>query len=465
MTSSDVVRDAACAAVWWEVSSAPLHRLLDSDHPAALEGIKQALADGADWWGAAPMIGLFTIDEIGQAELGEQLLRVKEASIERERRADQATGGVGGGRAGNQRRSSQQQGSGDSAVAPGPLGRGQGALAALLHEPREEGDSQIASEAFHLARQVSSLTQDEQEDLKRRLDEWWPDKPFSETVSRTSDTSWSIEDRAASWLWLGPGLDMPISAERWPQLATCGVLAANHQTWLQRYATADAMREAAELLEAPELERWLQLLGVCSEPTPEEVFTQIAEHARSARSDHELALLAQQMVRSGNESAARGLAEAYPAFAAALRPALAANGEVEIQRDLLRELLARVRGGERPRREEAYWLTGLRDEAVLPELFELLRLVWESQPRGTDRDWFHYDLVNPVITAIAAIGGEGAVRGYDDLIAGGSVLRWLRPQRAELAQAIIDSVGLSVADTAAQAAGVPILNRDEPEPV
>lgn len=76
---------------------------------------------------------------------------------------------------------------------------------------------------------------------------------------------------------------------------------------------------------------------------------------------------------------------------------------------------------------------------------------------GCDMGWYNYDVINPTVNAIIAIGGEAAVAGYDELLAEDAQLRWMRNQRDKIAESILRMDGLE----AARAAGVPALSSGE----
>jgi hypothetical protein len=104
---------------------------------------------------------------------------------------------------------------------------------------------------------------------------------------------------------------------------------------------------------------------------------------------------------------------------------------------LLDELTKTLRKGKRTDRDEAEWLDGVRDEGLLPLLFDALTValrIDDDSPFG----------VSGVIgRAIYRIGGEEAVHMYDELIASSdeSRFRFLRLQRDEIVQAELRTAG------------------------
>jgi hypothetical protein len=98
------------------------------------------------------------------------------------------------------------------------------------------------------------------------------------------------------------------------------------------------------------------------------------------------------------------------------------------------------------------------DERLLDPLFGLLSLLWEIDDRPTPRSGRGlHDVINPVIAAIQAIGGEGAIAGFDALIERAGDFRWLRYHRDQVAASVLQAAGLAAAPAAASATGVPTL--------
>lgn len=463
MPEPETVFNAAYAAVRADADSRELRELLKSDPEAALRGIKQALADGAEWWQSVELTNLFTVEDLERADVGDELIEMRRASLQREQNTAQALTEFQERQRERRRQRQAELAARYAPEATDSAGAGPGALAALLARPREHGDPWIQHDVFNLVRQVASLTDAQRQDLRQRLADWWPDKPFIETIQRGEERSFSIEPPAGAWLSLGPALDIAPSSEQWAELATCGVLGTSQRDWLRRHATSESVRAAIKLLAAREVGRWYELLGSCPPPAPSELVDKMVACAHEPASDAVHTELARSLVEAGHTDAARAMAENVPGFREALRPLLAAAGDVAEQEVLLDEMIQRLRRGGRIHREHAGWMHGISDESLLPRLFEMLRL---AVPRAHSTDeahmgWHHYDVVNPTVNAIIGIGGEAAVAGYDELLAEDPQFRWMRNQRDKIAEAVLRMDGLEAAPAAAQAAGVPVLRADE----
>jgi hypothetical protein len=463
VADAETIFNAAYAAVRADADSDELRVLLRTDPPAALRGIKQALADGAEWWQVVELTNLFTVEDLQRADVGDELLGIKRASLQRDQNTALALREIQKRQRERRRQREAELAARYAPDATGLAGTGPGALAALLTRPREHGDPWILRDAFNLVRQVSSLTVEQREDLRQRLAEWWPDKPFIETIHRSEERRFSIEDRAGAWLWLAPALDIAPNKEQWAQLATSGVIGTSQRDWLRRHASPESVRAATELLDAPDVDRWYELLGACPPPPPPEPVDKMVACAREPASDAVHAELAKELVQAGHTEAARVMGEKVAGFEDALRPLLAAAGELAEQEVLLDEMLQTLRGGGRIHRQQAEWMHGISDDSLLPRLFEILRLAVPRVQVTDDRDmgWYHYDVINPTVNAIITIGGEVAVAGYDELIREDLQFRWLRNQRDKVAESVLRMDGLEAAPTAARAAGVPALRMDE----
>jgi hypothetical protein len=108
---------------------------------------------------------------------------------------------------------------------------------------------------------------------------------------------------------------------------------------------------------------------------------------------------------------------------------------------LLETLTANLREEEQVHRDSAEWLDGVQDEALLVLLFDALGLavrVEGDSPLG---------ISGAIGRAIYRIGGDEAVRMYDELIAGSddSRFKFLRLQRDEIVQAELRMTGQACA--------------------
>ena len=128
-------------------------------------------------------------------------------------------------------------------------------------------------------------------------------------------------------------------------------------------------------------------------------------------------------------------------------------GETDAARSLLRELTDAVKAGKYRDWDDPDWLEGVSDPVLLPDLFEALRAdlqVKRDDPFGPSR-FLH--------RAILRIGGDEAIKGYDELIGASeeSRFKFLRIHRDDVVQAELRKVGQEAAADIAGALGLPVL--------
>ena len=338
-------------------------------------------------------------------------------------------------------------------------------LAALLLRSGTDAELQRHSEV--LASEVEELDETERAELFSRMDAWWPDKPFAETITPEGPKQWSQEWPASAWLRYGPKARPSLPTRHWAELATCGVLWDEQTKWLREaYTPAGAYAAVPLLAGEGRPERWDQFLSCCEDPLPNLILLALAEgldprlpEERTQR--YHLRSLARRLLDNGRGDLAGQLAAASGHFAAMLAPLLAGRGGVESQLKLAGELSRTLRESGVPGRDDLDWLSGVESERLLGVLFAILEQNWklDERPVAAVRSGYGLsDLFTPLQDAIARVGGREAVAGYDRLLARGGDFRWLRGSRARIAAAVLLADGQRYGPGAARALGLPVLD-------
>jgi hypothetical protein len=464
--TAEVVAATVQVALAWHVESDDVVRICRSDRHAALERLGEIVA-GRDigWWDAIRVAQIFTARELEGVALPQELVErvasqhAQQTTAGKEAAADATAEGKRFVREARPERE-----------VPATLGE-------LLERPESERaqiDREILGGIQRFARQVGDLTASQREALIGRLEAWWPQKPFRDTITRVSTNEWRQEGPAAAWTWIGPLARPSLTADRWAQLATCGVAMPELQRWLLETETADGAYAAIGFLAGErDPRRWWHLLACCRDPLPNALLLACSESVDVSAdpSDeegvvHQLAEIGHRFLGNDREDLARSLAVRVPAFGEALMPLLADAGDVSAQERLLAELTERVDGAGRPAVNELFWVTAIRSPALLPLLFGLL---WRAYPTGDASPaspprviggYEPHDIINPMVEAIAAVGGRAAVAAYDEQIAEVPYMRWLSPQRERIALELLTRDGRRFLEVAATRAGVPCLDGD-----
>jgi hypothetical protein len=82
---------------------------------------------------------------------------------------------------------------------------------------------------------------------------------------------------------------------------------------------------------------------------------------------------------------------------------------------------------------------------------------WARFDTARDRRFAPHDLINPMVEAIAAVGGRVAVASYDEQMARVLYMRWLSPQRERIALEALTQDGRRFLKAAATCPSVPCL--------
>jgi hypothetical protein len=459
------VRAAAVLSLRWGIASEEMTSFLALDRRAALDGFREVFAekDFERWWGPLP-ISFLTADELASIGAPERLVEMQRRA--EDRRREEAAG--------------IERPVEPPVQSEGPEIQKNPTLSELLTRPREQWDEIIAHHSQYYAREIPDLGEDEREDLRGRLREWWPSKPFAETITwkqRSSPgTSWSMENLPAAWIWFGPALDIDVTPQQWAELAASGVLFEEQMEWLQRKATEEGKRLLAEVCTSNTGREWQEALRATPDPLPRELIDALTSRLSHVESDYELSEIADRLANAGEQEALRSLLAVSDEFARIVRPHLAGSGDQGAIEVLLDELVEDLREGGRRSAGELPWLEGIGgQERFLEKLFECLVLAYpvdepqESRSRrGSRRGRFGvqafageiYDPVTPLMAAIRGIGGEAAVRGYDKILREHPGVAFMRLQRDAIAQAELAEEGVRAGREVLASAGLPYFPQD-----
>lgn len=432
-----------------------LIRLREADRAAALAALISVIVENdLRWYQALGFTLLFEVDELRQAGVPEEFIKRTEQRrrVEVERARLEAEGAM----------SANPEGF-DEKEEPEPT------LGELLDDRRS--DAMILHNSNYFASQVSDLNSSQLRELRRRLEQWWPEKPFAATITRTGTNSWRQEGGAAAWVWLGPAARPLLSPRQWGELATCGILFSNQSDWLKETQSLEGVYEAIEAIGSDgEPERWSQLFGACVDPLPNLLFERCADvldpeaAADPGSMGYRMASIAQRFVAIGRGDLARRLAGRLDQFAGALPPILAEHGDLVAQREMFGELKRTLDEDKLPDDHRLTWMGGVTETVMLPELFEVLRRSYKLSDRPLPRvmsGFGLHDVVNPTTETINRIGGREAVAGYDELIDTGGDFRWLGLHRDRVADAVLSRDGERFAALAAARMGLPFLGGEE----
>ena len=370
-----VVTDAAYVAAKWDSSSEILNKLAEVNRLAALKGFMAAQQDDEDRVSALMMVvDHYSIDELEEAGAPESAIERRrfqiaptEEQLAAQREANERLEIWRSERAERQAKLEQER----AEQQPPTLEE------ALARERSEVLDVNIAHNSQYFAREVKDLSPVAAEELARRLDEWWPEKPFADTITLMSPNSWRQEDSAAAWLWFGPPLDKELTPFQWAEIASCGVLFHDQTEWLKRKATEEAKQELARICTADNARVWHQALQAASDPLPGELIDAVVTNLKRATDEvYGLEYIGKRLYEAAGDEPLRSLSDVSEDFASALRPLLAKDGDQEAQLTLLGELREQLERGESPRDRTLGWLDAVDSEEALEGLFACVRLVW-----------------------------------------------------------------------------------------
>ena len=313
-------------------------------------------------------------------------------------------------------------------------------LAELLAQPAAESDATLLYNARYLSGAAAKLSEANQRRLRRRLGHWWRDGELHEAVRRTR-SGYSMSHWAAGWLFYGPAIDASLNAERWAEVAVFGPNFSDIHEWLARQHTRAGERCAADLCGARGIAAWSDLIAVVPEAPSRDLVDAMLAHARRVDDSYKLTRLGERLADLGDLATLRKLAAIGSGFAEGLLSNLAAAGDLEAQRKLLRRLRRWLARGEAKRYNEGlHWLGAVRSETMIGELIDCLRL---AQPLEGD---VHPDVIAPLRAAMEAIGGEPVIVAYDELVEEEVVgIQFLRYAREAIAQEMLSEAGIEAA--------------------
>jgi hypothetical protein len=455
MASSETIRDAAFVAAMWDIETAEVRQLGVKDRLAALEGFVAAIkTDENRVWALVLCLDLYSVRELEAAGAPDFAVARRKMQLEptgEQLAAEQAAQErVAVKRAEREERRFRREQEQAAEGRPPTLGE------MLARERDESVDAEIAHNSQYFANQVSDLTETEAEDLAGRLEEWWPDRPYPETITRKSENSWSQEGFAAAWMWFGPPLDKDLSPRQWAEIACSGILFHDQTEWLERKATAEGKVELARSCRAQDSRVWHQALQATPGTLPGELVEAVVSNLETANEDmYDLGYIGRRINDAAGVKPLRKLSEVSQQFADALRPLLAADGDEEGQAILVKDLRRRLDAGEQPLDRTLRWLDAIDSEELLEDLFACVSLVYGPGTTETRGSWYPSDVLTPVMAAIRNIGGRKAVEGYDNLLKDPENA-FLRGQRDAIAQTMLQADGLEAAEQAARELGLPV---------
>jgi hypothetical protein len=440
-----VVKAAACAAAFWGDESPSVEALLRTNSEATAYGLLEATEHDAEWWEVGRLAHIADLSILRDAAIDARILETAERDLEFEA-LSQAERDAIRLEAERSWRRTREAARAEHAQPP--------SLAQLLRAPAGDSDGEIQAKAFGLRGQVKTLGEVDLNELRARLERWWPSEDFAGLVEEDSG-QFTLAPPAGAWLFLAPAAGMSVSDEQWAQIATSSFVTQEQSAWLRGQANTTNMQLAiGRLTDRPKA--WLRLLDCCSAPPPESVLTACASTVKSDPNEPEhTTQLVQRLIEHGGVSAAQAWGSRDAAAAIALRPTLATDGDPVAQRSLLHELLVDVRAGVAHPRDELAWMSSLRTPEFLETLFEILDLTYPSAAEAPKSGWNIRDALTPTLEAITHIGTREAVIRYDALLARGDDRRWLREQRNQIAAAVLRAQGDSAASDAAAASGLP----------
>ena len=445
MPSDTVVKAAACAAAFWGDESAAVETLLRTDREATAHGLLEASKHGAEWWEVGRLARLADLSILRDAAIDERIVANAERALEFEALSQAERDEI---RRETERSWARRRAAARTDHAEPP------ALAQLLCRPAADTDNEIQRRAFQLRGQVETLEEKDLNGLRARLRRWWPSGRFADLVVEDGG-QFSIAPPAAAWLFLAPAAEMPVSDEQWVELASSPMNTNEQSIWLRGQANVANMKlTIGHLGSRPKA--WLRFLDCCSVPPPESVLDACANSVESDPNEPEYTIrLIQRLSEYGGVSPARAWAERDGVAARALRPVLAAVGDLDAQRSLLDELVVDVRGGRAHPRDELAWMSNLRAPEFLETLFEILDLTYPSAADAPKSGWNIRDALTPTLEAITRIGTRDAVTRYDALLARRDDRRWLREQRNQIAAAVLRAKGDDAASGATAVLDLP----------
>ncbi|MFP5387842.1 MAG: NACHT domain-containing protein [Thermoleophilia bacterium] len=432
--STEIEQIAEIVGVW-EITAEELGDPFAADKAAAVRGLRRGIEKaGGEWWRAAGVLHLFSPEELRVGDVPSEIVEQRRMHIEN---ADSPPPRV------RQPRRPQ------SDAAP--------SLAQLLAERSERSDLNIMANAHYFSGEAKELEPPLKAELVRRLEQWW-DGPLLEAITAKGQGSWTVQHWASAWLWLAPAVAAPLDDERWSELALAEPLYSEQIDWLRSQASAGAVKRALERPIGGRAELWKQLLEAANGYREEAlVEVLVAQLHPGPNEEGTVADIARVLARHRRLKELRELSKRNALLGEQLRPYLAQAGDAAAIDAMLAELIADLRGQAHIDRG-FQWLGGATVDRFLTGLFEAVSCLEEGRTSPPDGRW---ELEAALHETIRRIGGEAAIRGYDELLKD-ERHRFLRLRRDVIVMQELLTMGLEALEEAARAAGVPAL---PPEPV
>jgi hypothetical protein len=451
--TAETVRRVALLAAVWQLDAHWLASLFDQHRDAAALGVGDALSEHTIYsWEIMDLLGLFTPDEATTAgwpaEFGAytRVAATLAPTVVRDPEPPAVAPPADSG-----------------PTEPPATPTEDSELATLLKQPRTEAaDVDIAHNSQYFAKQAAELSRDLEDDLANRLEAWWPDKPYADTITwndRVAGQSWRQENGAAAWVWYGPAIDKSLTPTQWAQIAASGVAAFDEQhEWLRRHCTEEAVGQLVGLLRNDDAKVWDYALRAIpgQHELPVALIDAATARVRTGES-YSVLTVARRLAEVAGDTPIRELAAISESFADTLRPLLARAGDHETLDVLLADLRHRLERREPVDGDTLGWLDGVgSDPAWLDPLFECLRFAFARPAAGRGAR----DTVGPLTAAIEQIGTEhpeAVVQRFDDLFLAEPECRWLRGRREGIVHNQLGSLGLAAAAAASAIAQLPLL--------
>jgi hypothetical protein len=303
-----------------------------------------------------------------------------------------------------------------------------------------------------LMREVPDATAASKHLLITDLNELWGEQDLREAVEIQGNQA-TVSNWAAAVLKYGPPLDLPLTVERWIQVALCAWLFAPQLTWLRQHLEPDAVQRALKQHPSP---RSLADLADLSGPDDLQALVGVVVQLQpGALPEHSMDRIITRLAHAGRPDLLSQLSAHDAAIARVAGPYLAASGDVHAQRAQLEELIARLHAGARIERRALDWLDGVRDESLFELLSEAMPLA-ASRQRGDERPFD--DVLTPLQAAAERSSPLAAVALYERFVADPPWpgAQFLIDRRDAVVQRLIAGPGRDAAVGAATRLNLPI---------
>ena len=396
----DPAVDAAVSLVGFiaaaeHIHTEPVRRCLATNPRAFLLGILEAVDTGAARaWRAVPFATYFETDLLRRYHAGGEMIRAAEFR-DAARRASED---------GETSSPEPVTTEGDVAVST---------LARLLRDGSEAAVAELKYEAIPLEGEAARLSDDDAARLRDLVERSWPAAGLTSVVVRRSGTQWEVPPDARAILFYGPHVDLPLTPQRWVDVAGSTYLFTPQHEWLRRSWSPEAL----ELLLAEdfgdEASRWQTVVVATPDPLPASLADALPRRIQAIDDEHAIGYIIDRLRSGGYRDALRALASHHESVEDRVRRALAALGDVEAQRVLLSALIEDFRTAEGIDSDDISWLQGVRDGSLLALLFEALPASYNHRPGALGFN----NTMTPIHDAIRRVGGLDAVKRYDNLLA------------------------------------------------